>query len=200
MAILSLNGVLILSHFLVVFALFLVLVFLFLAVVLASICIRALTDVVVVVLRGVVVPLVEDDLFHPERLLHGRVRLVHGVLPQDHREAPRFGAGSETRESQQETCQQAAAPSSQLLPVRLPFPPVREAVGRREHPAGRDQTPPAAEHLLLGPSTPEYGSDPRVGLHSGNGSSHDLQLLSPGAQATCRLCGCIGGGGKGQCN
>lgn len=67
------------------------------------------------------------------------------------------------------------------------FLPVREAVGSCEDPAGWDQTPATAENLLLGLAAPIYGSDPWVGFHSGNGSTHDLHLLSSGALATCRL-------------
>lgn len=68
--------------------------------------------------------------------------------------------------------------------------PIWEAVGSCEDPARGDQTAPAAENLLLGFATPEYGSNPRVGFHSGNCATHNLHLLPPGAQATCRLCSC----------
>lgn len=69
------------------------------------------------------------------------------------------------------------------------FLPVGEAVGSCEDPAGGDQTAPAAENFLFGFRVPKYGSDPRVGFHSGNCSANDLQLLSSGALATCRhLC------------
>lgn len=61
-------------------------------------------------------------------------------------------------------------------------------MGSCEDPAGRDQTSPAAENLLLGFTAPKYGSDPRVGFHSGNCSTHDLHVLSPGALAACQLC------------
>lgn len=67
------------------------------------------------------------------------------------------------------------------------FLPVREAVGGCDDPAGWDQTPATAENLHLGLAAPKYGSDPRVGFHSGDGSTHDLHLLSPGVLATCRL-------------
>lgn len=53
-----------------------------------------------------------------------------------------------------------------------------------EDPAGRYQTPPTAENLLLGPAAPEYGSDPWVGFHSADGAAHDLVQLSSGALAT----------------
>lgn len=66
--------------------------------------------------------------------------------------------------------------------------PVREAVGGCEDPAGWDQTPPAAENHLLGFAAPEYGSDPRVGFHGGNCSTHDLHQLSTGALAACGPC------------
>lgn len=62
-------------------------------------------------------------------------------------------------------------------------------MGGCEDPAGGDQTAPAAENFLSGFRAPKYGSDPRVGFHSGNCSANDLQLLSSGALATCRhLC------------
>lgn len=67
------------------------------------------------------------------------------------------------------------------------FLPVREAVGRCQNPAGWNQTPPTAEHLLLGLAAPKYGGDPGVGLHRGHGPAHDLHLLPPDALPTCRL-------------
>lgn len=61
-------------------------------------------------------------------------------------------------------------------------------MGRREDPAGRDQTPPAAENLLLGPAAPKYGGNPGVELHRGNRSPHDLHLLAAAALPTCWFC------------
>lgn len=68
--------------------------------------------------------------------------------------------------------------------------PVWEAVGSCEDPTGGDQTPAAAENLLLGFATPKYGSNPRMGFHSCNCATHNLHLLSSSAQATRWLCSC----------
>lgn len=90
------------------------------------------THVIVEVALTVVERFVDDDLFHLEGLLPGRIALVQGVLPQDHREAAALSVGAET---QVDTSVRLAHSAGGRMQRGASLPTRRESSGQRSGPS-----------------------------------------------------------------
>lgn len=129
----------------------------------------------------------DDDFFHPESLLHIEVGLIQSIFAQSNRVAVWFGVGAERQMQKSPIKLLSSLCTCCAYSTWSHFLPIGKTVGGCQDPAGRDQTAPATENLILGFATPKYGSNPRVGFHSGKCSTHNLHLFS-GALATSGFC------------
>lgn len=125
----------------------------------------------------------DEDLLHSEGLLHCWVTLVDRIFSQRDREALMPHLRANTRTYNRKICNFLAP--ALFIVTFLPF---REAVGSCDDPAGRYQTSPTAENILIRFATPEDSSDPWVRFHSRNCSTHNLCLPLYSPLATCQLC------------
>lgn len=128
----------------------------------------------------------DGDFFHCEWLLH-RAGLIQSIFSQNNRVAAVFGVGAERQMYNSPIKLLSSLCTCCAYSKWSHFLPIGKTVGSCQDPAGGDQTAPATENLLLGFAAPKYGSDPWVGFHSGNCSTHNLHLFS-GALTTSGLC------------